>query len=116
MERQNIIEEKSFAFAKEIVQLFSQLKGDAGRVIGKQLLRSGTSIGANVAEAIAGASRKDFIAKMTISLKEARESRYWLRLLKETDISSADYSTYLNQVSELIAILTSIIKSSRENS
>ncbi len=73
---ESIIQKKSFAFALEIIRLYSALRGKREYVISKQLLRRGTSIGANVEEASAGQSRKDFLAKMSIALKEAKETRY----------------------------------------
>ena len=78
---QNVIQEKSYRFALEIVELYrSLLKSGVERILIQQLLRSGTSIGANVEEALGGQSKKDFIAKMSIYYKEARETKYWLRL------------------------------------
>jgi four helix bundle protein len=76
------------------------------------LLRFGTSIGANVEEALAGQSRKDFISKMSISSKEARESRYWLRLLQASQLVEMDYSKHLKDIDELIRLLTAIVKTS----
>jgi four helix bundle protein len=77
-------------------------------------LRSGTSIGANVEEASAGQSRKDFLAKMSIASKEARETQYWLRLLQASQIVNVDVKEQLNHVDELIRILTSIVKTTGE--
>jgi four helix bundle protein len=82
--------------------------------LAKQLLRSGTSIGANIEEASAGQSRKDFLAKMAVASKEARETRYWLRLLRESDLVELDMTNELNSVDELIRILTSIVKTTSE--
>ncbi len=83
--RRNIVQEKSFAFAVRIITASRHLQVECGEpVLSRQLLRSGTSIGANIEEAIAAQSKKDFLAKMSISMKEARETFYWLRLLKET--------------------------------
>ena len=87
MKTENVIVEKSFQFALKIVKLFSLLKEKkVERDIALQLLRSGTSIGANIEEAMGGSSKKDFIHKLEIAYKEARESRYWLRLLKESKL------------------------------
>jgi four helix bundle protein len=108
--KQNLIADRSFKYALEIVQLYSELKRANEYVISKQLLRSGTSIGANVSEATAAQSRKDFIAKMSIASKEARESLYWLRLLQESQLVRTDLTYQLNQTIELINILTAIIK------
>jgi len=77
------------------------------------LLRSGTSIEANVEEAIAAQSKKDFIAKMSISSKEARETKYWLRLLNESKYINIDYLEYLKDIEEIINILTAIVKTSQ---
>ena len=110
----SIITEKSFQFALEIVNLYKELKSKNEFILSKQILRSGTSIGANVEEANAGQSRKDFINKMSIALKEARESHYWLRLLNESKLVTLDYSKYISLNEELIKILTSIVKTSQE--
>ena len=83
MKKDNIIQTKSYDFALRIVKLYKHLSQEKKEfVLSKQLLRSGTSIGANIEEAIGGQSRKDFFAKLTIAYKEARESHYWIRLLK----------------------------------
>ena len=83
-------------------------------VISKQLLKSGTSIGANVEEALAGQSKKDFIAKMSISSKEARETKYWLHLLKESELTQINVESLILDIEELIRILTSIVKTSQQ--
>ncbi|GAB7257032.1 hypothetical protein OBPA_14970 [Polaribacter sp. OB-PA-B3] len=86
MKKDNIIQTKSYNFAVRIIKLYKHLSQEKKEfVLSKQLLRSGTSIGANIEEAIGGQSRKDFLAKLTIAYKEARESHYWIRLLKDTD-------------------------------
>lgn len=82
----------------------------------KQLFRSGTGIGANVEEALAAQSRKDFISKMSIALKEARETQYWLRLLQESQLVEGDYSNRLEEIAEIKKILTSIVKTTVEES
>ena len=83
MKENNIIQEKSFKFSLRIMKLFRHLRGSkVERELYSQLLKSGTSIGANIEEAIGASSRKDFIAKLAISYREARETNYWLRLLK----------------------------------
>lgn len=110
----NIIENKSFAFAIRIIKLYKYLCSKNEFVLSKQLLKSGTSIGANVAEAEQGQSRPDFISKMNIALKEATETKYWLRLLKETEyISQTEFLSIFNDCIELEKILVSIIKSSK---
>jgi four helix bundle protein len=113
---ESIIGLKSFDFAKEIIELYKLLYSGNEYVISKQLLRSGTSIGANVQEALAGQSKKDFIHKLSIALKEARETRYWLLFLKETTITDIDIKPYLDKLEELIKILSSIILTSKNNS
>jgi four helix bundle protein len=95
---ESIIRNKSFQFSLKIIQLYKQLLNEKEYIISRQLLKSGTSIGANVEEALAGQSKKDFTAKMSISSKEARETKYWLRLLKESEL------TLLNVNEELIDI------------
>ena len=86
---ENILQVKSFRFAIEIVELFKKLSIDKREfVLSKQILKSGTSIGANVEEAIGGQSEADFMSKLSIAYKEARETAYWLRLLKETNFIS----------------------------
>ena len=111
---ENIIQQKSFKFALSIVKLYCKLRNKNEYVISKQLLRSGTSIGANVEEALSGQSRKDFLAKMAIATKEARETRYWLRLLIESGLVDVDVKEELTQVNELLRILTSIVKTTNE--
>ena len=112
------IQERSFEFAVRIVNLCQTLDQTAGvsRTLANQLLRSGTSIGANIAEAQAGQSKKDFIAKMAIAAKEARETHYWLKLLTATNIVAESKLTDLKDESnQLIAILTAIIKTAQRN-
>lgn len=112
--KRGIIQEKSFAFALEIIRLYKRLQERREYVISNQLLRSGTSIGANVEEASAGQSRKDFLAKMTIASKEARETRYWLRLLQRSDLVDVDVSNELALIDEIVRILTAIVKTTAE--
>ena len=107
----SIVKQKSYDFALQIIKLCSQLRNQKHFEISSQLLRSGTSIGANVEEALAGRSKKDFFAKMAIASKEARETNYWLRLIKDTKIFEGKQSQKLIETSEeLIKILTSIVK------
>ncbi len=113
--KESIIHQKSFAFALQIIRLYSRLQEQREYVLSKQLLRSGTSIGANVEEASAGQSRKDFLAKMAIASKEARETRYWLRLLCESKLVTLDVKNELASVNEIIRILTSIVKTTGED-
>lgn len=112
----NIIVDKSFVFAVRTVKLYKYLHNKNEFVLSKQLLRSGTSIGANVKEGIRGQSTKDFRAKLAIALKEASESEYWLDLLLETDyITQKQYDSIVVDCIELIKILTSILNSSEKN-
>lgn len=113
MKQNNIIQIKSFQFALKMIELYRILAENKEYIISKQLLRSGTSIGANVEEAIAAQSKKDFIAKMSISSKEARETKYWLRLLNESKYIDINYSEYLKDIEEIINILTAIVKTSQ---
>jgi len=110
MEKKNIIQERTFKFSLKVIKLYKILKSNNEYSIGNQLLRSATSIGANVEEAIAAQSKKDFLSKMSISLKEARETRYWLRLLDESKLIDFDYTSYLNEILDIINILTKITK------
>jgi four helix bundle protein len=115
--KDNIIQQKSFAFAIRIVNAYKYLQTEKKEfVLSKQLLRSGTSIGANVEEAIGGQSKKDFIAKISISYKEARETKYWLRLLEATSyFETQEAKTLLEDTEELCKILSSILVSSKQN-
>jgi four helix bundle protein len=112
---ESIIQRKSFAFALQIVQLYKKLREQREYVLSKQLFESGTSIGANVAEATAGQSRKDFLSKMAIASKEARETKFWLRLLRESELVEIDLTNELYSVNEIIRILTSIVKTTGED-
>lgn len=115
MARENVVLEKSFAFAVRIVKICRRLSGDREYVLSKQLLRAGTSIGANVNEAQAGQSRNDFIAKMAIASKEARETKYWIDLLVETGCLAKDdddTKCLVDESDQLVKILTKIVKSS----
>ncbi len=114
MMKKNVVQEKSYAFALKIIALSKQLNKQSHYVISHQLLKSGTSIGANIEEALAGQSRADFLSKMSIASKEARETGYWLRLLRDSgDIDSECSSVYLKEIDELIRLLTSIVKTTR---
>jgi four helix bundle protein len=111
----SIILKKAFDFAVKIVKFNNQLNAEKHYIIGRQLLRSGTSIGANINEALAAYSRKDFIHKMMIALKEAQETEYWLKLINASEIlENFDFSNYSTDVVELQKILTSIINTSKK--
>ncbi|NLO44596.1 MAG: four helix bundle protein [Candidatus Cloacimonetes bacterium] len=115
MSKNNVIVDKSFAFALKAVKLYEYLSMDKKEfVLSKQVLRSGTSIGANINEAIEAQSKADFIHKMSISLKEARETEYWLKLLTASGYIN-DSDNYLEELGEIIKILVSIVKTSRKN-
>lgn len=115
---ENAILIKSKAFAIRIVKLYQYLSDEKKEfVLSKQLLRSGTSIGANCREAARAQSKADFVAKLNISLKEADETAYWLELLNETDyLTKAQYESIYADCEELIKILVSIIKAAKKNS
>jgi four helix bundle protein len=113
--KESLIKDKSFKFALEIIKLYTSLRDKKEFVISKQLLRSGTSIGANIKEALSGQSKPDFLSKMYIAFKEAKETEYWLELLDESKLVNIDYTQIMNQVHELIRILSSITKTTSEN-
>ena len=112
------IQERTFEFAIRIVKLCQYLDEKPGveRILSNQLLRSGTSVGANIEEAQAGQSRADFLSKMSIASKEARETLYWLKLLEKTELISIDRLQDLKQeADEIVRILTSIVKATKQN-
>lgn len=115
MKTDNIIVDKSKNFAIRIVKLYKYLNEEKKEyVLSKQLLRSGTSIGANVKEADRGQSKADFTAKMSIALKEASESEYWLEILHETEyLTEQQFDSIYADCKDLIKILMSIVKSAR---
>ncbi len=115
--KENVIETKSFDFAVRIVNLYKYLTTEKKEfVLSKQLLKSGTSIGANVSEAQRGQSRADFLAKMSISQKEANETYYWLRLLHKTEyLTDKEFESIEPEIKEIIAILTAICKNAKIN-
>ena len=115
MQKENIVQKKSFDFALEIVQLIKIVQGDNKEfVLSKQLLRSGTAIGALIREAEHAESRKDFIHKMSIALKEANETRYWLDILFQSEyVSRKNYTKLNDEATQLIKLLASIVKSSK---
>ena len=114
MKKENIIREKSFDFSLKIIALYKILTEGKEYILSKQLLRSGTNIGANVEESTAAQSVSDFIHKLSIASKEARETKYWLMLLQKSQLFDYDYSIYLKEINEIINILTSIIKTLQE--
>lgn len=110
----NVIRDKSFNFALMIIEIVKILRNKREYVFANQLLKSGTSVGANIQEAIASVSRKEFHSKMAISSKEARETRYWLRLIKASGtLDSNQLNKALADIEEIIRILTAIVKTTR---
>jgi len=114
---ENVIVTKSFDFAVKIVKFsFHMQETKKEYVISRQLLKSGTSIGANIEESQGAISKAEFIAKLQISLKEAKESKYWLRLIEASGFySNPNLNELKNECGELIVILTSILKSAKAN-
>jgi len=113
--KENVILDKSFDFALKIIEIYRYLVDERREfVLSKQLLRSGTSIGANCQESISAQSRKDFISKLSVALKEARETHYWLRLLKASGYIS-EKQDLSAEIDEIIRILSSIIISTKKN-
>lgn len=114
--KDNVVQEKSFAFAIRVVRACQHLIGEKKEfVLSKQFLRSGTSIGANVEESIGGQSDADFVAKLSVAYKEARETLYWIRLLKATDYLTETQSQSLqNDAEELCRILSKILTTTKE--
>jgi len=110
--KENIIQIKSYAFALRIINLYKYLTNEKREyIISKQILRSGASIGANIEEAIGGQSDKDFLAKITIAYKEARETKYWIKLLRDSSILLPEFARSIyNDCEELCKIIASIQK------
>lgn len=115
--KDNLIKIKTYAFAVRIVKLYQYLSTHQKEfVLSKQLLRSGTSIGANIEEGVAAQSRKDFISKFSIALKEAKETHYWLRLLKDCSyIDDKSFDSIIADCTETIVLLTKILKTTKAN-
>lgn len=115
MGNENAVLDKSYAFAIKVVRMYQHLSTEKKEfIISKQLLRAGTSIGANVEEAMGGISKKDFKAKLGIAYKEARETRYWLRLLRDTDYLTTDASQpMIEDCEELLKLLYVIIRNTK---
>lgn len=118
MEKENIILTKTYAFALSIVKLNRILREQNKEYeLSKQILRSGTSIGANSEEGSAAQSRRDFVSKYSIALKEARETHFWLRILRDSGyIDSTIAKSYINDCEEILKILTAILKTTKGNS
>lgn len=110
----NLIVNGTFEFAVNVASLYKKLKQEKEFNIGNQLFRSAGSIGANVEEAQAAQSRKDFISKMSIASKEARETRFWLRVIEKSQLIDHDLKPLIKEIEEIINIITKIIKTSSE--
>ena len=114
MPSDNLIRNKSYCFALQIIKLWKELRAKKYFEISSQLIRSGTAVGANVEEALGCFTKRDFAYKMSVAYKEARETSYWIRLLKDSDVISAEKALQLlNDSQQLERILLSIIKSTR---
>ena len=111
--KENIIVDKSYRFAVEMTLVCNKLKEKKEYHLASQLMRSATSIGANVREATAAQTKRDFISKMSIASKEAREAYYWISIIKDSMVMDIDYSNYLKDSEEIIKILTAILKTAK---
>lgn len=113
--RENIIKDKSYQFALKSIKIYKEIIFEKKEyVLSKQFLRSATSIGANVEEGVGGQSKRDFIAKFQISYKEAKETHYWLRLMRDSEIITVEKANILIcDVEEIIRILSAILKKSK---
>lgn len=116
VKQESVINTKSYAFALDVIKVYKYLINEKKEfVLSKQLLRSGTSIGANINEAVSGQSKRDFVHKLSIALKEARETLYWLKLLTDSGyIELKDFGTLSGSCVEIIRILSSIILTTKE--
>ena len=117
MKQENLVRDKSFAFAIRMVKLYKILCEERKEyVLSKQMMRSGTAIGALVRESEHAQSKADFINKLSIALKEANETEYWLMLLNQTDyLSETEFNSIINDCRELLKLLISIVKTTKEN-
>lgn len=113
--KENIIVDKSYQFAVKMTIVCKKLRENKEYHLASQLMRSATSIGANVREATGAQSKRDFIAKMSIASKEAREAYYWINVINDTKILDIDYSEHLKESEEIIKILTAILKTAKSN-
>ena len=113
--KENAVQQKSFQFAIKSIELYKLLLQRNEFVLSKQFLRSATSIGANIEEALAAYSKREFASKMSIASKEARETMYWLKLLEIGEFIIYDYKIIKDNCSELIKLLTAIVKTSQIN-
>lgn len=115
--KNRIIQERTYNFALGIIKFVKNLPRDIASIcLAKQIIRSGTSVGANTEEAQGASSRKDFINKINIAKKEARETRYWLKLINDAQIAKKEHCLILlSEIDEIINILTAIVKTSERN-
>ncbi len=115
MKTDNVVQDKSYNFSLKIIKIYQELTKEKKEfIISKQLIRSGTSVGANIEEAIGAQSRNDFIAKISISYKEARETLYWLHILTDSNFLNKQQSdTLIYDCEELLKILSSILRTSK---
>ncbi len=114
--KENLIKTKAFNFALKSIEIYKLLLASNEYVLSKQFLKSGTSIGANVEEADAGYSKKDFSAKMSIASKEARETLYWIKLIEAGKFIVYDFEEIKQECESIIRILTAIVKTSQSSS
>lgn len=114
MKKTDILD-KSFNFSLEVIKLYNKLRTDKEYIISKQLLRSATSIGANVHEASAAFSRRDFAHKMSIASKEARETQYWLKILDQGQLVDISLKEYIEEIKSIINITTAIVKTTQKS-
>ena len=117
MKSENVVRERSFAFAVRVVRAYQFLMRERKEsVLSKQFLRSGTSVGANVEEAVGGQSEADFISKLSVAYKEARETAYWIRLLQSTDyLTESQAQSLLADADELCKILAKILITTKQH-
>jgi four helix bundle protein len=113
--KEDILKEKSFQLAESIVEFCGRYSKTCNYILSNQLLRCGTSIGACVAEAGAAQTRRDFITKLSIASKEARETLYWLNLIKSNDFDTQKCEALISETEEIIKILTSSVKTAQKN-
>ena len=112
--KENLIQQKTYDFALKIINTSKQMQMNKEFVLSRQLLKSGTSIGANVEDAIGGQSRKDFLSKISIAYKEARETKFWLRLLRDSNsMDTAHSEELIYQVDEILRIIGSIQRTTK---
>lgn len=114
MAKNNLIQIKTFEFALQVIQLSKQLKENKEPILANQILRCGTSIGANIEEALGGASTRDFLSKCTIAYKEARETKYWLRLIHSSNVG-VNLEFHMYEIDSILKILSSIILSTKNS-